>query len=197
MSKDHFVGLLKQRGKFNFLYELVTAGDQLGNGKLANTVELFTFGDWNHYGRYKSRYIELDDELSAKLVDLTLVSMSNQYDNDVISLDDVYAQFGIRDFDTNIIDLVDNNVIDVKIDWANKCLRFGTALTLRDSFDSTMYTLKVLSVDDVLPRSFQHASGRLQSWYNDKLAPVKQDLDASLARRAGTNSRKRKTPENV
>jgi hypothetical protein len=196
MSEHQFVGLLKQRGKFNFLYELVTAADQLGHDKLANTVELFTFGDWNHYGQYKSQYIELDNELTAKLIDLTLISISNRYDNDVISLEEVYSQFGIRDFDTNIIDLVDNNVIDVKIDDANKCLRFGTALTLRDSFDSTMYTLKVLSLDD-LPRSFQHASSQLQSWYNDKLAPVKQDLDTSLVKRAGSNSRKRKTPEIV
>lgn len=163
---------LRDETKYNYLYELVQLDD---SHPLKKTVELITFGDYKLYQKYQDQ-AELDQELLGKLVELTLISISNEYDNGTITLAQVEEEYGISQLDEHIIKLVDNKIIDVKIDQANDCLIFGNVITLRDCYDKEMYTLTLLTEEDIPNRSFGQAVNRVEEWYQSKLKPMKEQF---------------------
>lgn len=163
---------LIEPNKYNYFYELLQLND---SHPMKNVVELLTFGDYKTYEKYKNQ-LELNHELRQKLIELTLITISNDYDNSTVSRSTIEQKYGINQFDDYIIKLVDNRIIDVKIDESQDCLVFGTALTLRDAYDSSLYQLKLLNEQDIPTRSFNQAVNTINDWYNTKLSPLKNQL---------------------
>ena len=71
--------LLLETNKYNYLSELLTLDQSISSSssytnltihqqQLFNTLELFTFGNYQQYLKYKEKYIDLDESLLRKLL---------------------------------------------------------------------------------------------------------------------------------
>lgn len=156
--------------QFNFFHDLIQLDD---SNSIKKTVELFAFGDINLLSKYHSEF-ELDEHLYNKLVQLTLIEISNIYSNQSISFDQVEKEFGLRDPDFEIIKLVDLNIINVKIDCLHNQFIFGDVVTIRDIYDDKLYKLHVLQESDLF--TLNNATSIITNWYHQKLRPVKDEL---------------------
>lgn len=182
--------------------------------KLLNTLELFSFGDWSHYLKYRDRYIALNSSQILKLIKLSILSLINDYEGYSISLDSITVDegqyklgSGIREFlsqakvddlittDTAnfleqiIIDLKYDRSVDVKIDDFTNTLIIYEAFTLRDAYSDENYELRVLKKQDIPKRCVSVAINNLNDWLNDKIVPIKEEIDTIATKTEVTKER--------
>ncbi|KAK6463151.1 hypothetical protein DFJ63DRAFT_334708 [Scheffersomyces coipomensis] len=224
---DEVVRLIESFFVHNYLPYLIieeeNSGDEV-DSKLINTLELYSFGNFNHYLAYKDQFINISKRGIFKLVVLSMISFVNDFDGykskipiDSILTDEKYAiGKGLAliafEFDELIISMINDKLIDVKID--DDGLLLVKSIKLRDSYSKSLYKLRVLDeFNDIPNRSLNHALNNLQDWYNDKLIPTRQSLQPKglkpeimvqqdslstpikIDLDSRENSRKRKTPD--
>lgn len=174
--------LLTTPGVFNFL--LATLQSPPTDNAVANTLELFMFGTLKHYQHYHHQCIEFTPELSHKLLLLTLISITNEQDGLTVPLAQLQAEYGIPttiELDRAVIELVDNKWGELRI--AGDALVVGETKVIRDSYDSDVYTLRMMNVDDIPRRLVAVAKDRLQMWFDSRVAPVKSEFSKELKKR--------------
>ena len=98
--------LLLETNKYNYLSELLTLDQSISSSsslsssssytnltihqqQLFNTLELFTFGNYQQYLKYKEKYIDLDESLLRKLLELTLITIDFENINQIINYQDI------------------------------------------------------------------------------------------------------------
>lgn len=223
--------LLVEPSKINYLKELTYLNNQSINkeddndDKLLNTLELFTFGNFKQYNKYKTKYIELNEIMINKLIKLTLISINTDFINQIISFDKINQIYdlNIGKIYNILIELNFQNLINIQIDDAQNVLIIKEKKILRDVYndDEDDYKLRVLNEDEDLgvTKLVKLSKLKLQNWINEKLNPVKNEienrLNTSLIKDEGLvisgsspinpiqdsirfeNTRKRKTPDNI
>ncbi|MCP8717437.1 MAG: hypothetical protein M5E90_08450 [Asgard group archaeon] len=223
--------LLVEPSKINYLKELTYLNNQSINkeddndDKLLNTLELFTFGNFKQYNKYKTKYIELNEIMINKLIKLTLISINTDFINQIISFDKINQIYdlNIGKIYNILIELNFQNLINIQIDDVQNVLIIKEKKILRDVYndDEDDYKLRVLNEDEDLgvTKLVKLSKLKLQNWINEKLNPVKNEienrLNTSLIKDEGLvisgsppinpiqdsirfeNTRKRKTPDNI
>ncbi|RCK56520.1 hypothetical protein Cantr_05323 [Candida viswanathii] len=226
ISIQDIPNILLDPSKISYLQELLFLSSQDAptdeqDIKLLNTLELFTFGDYDDYVKYKDSYVELDETLLVKLIRLTIISINTDYINQVISFDKVRQEYGInvREVYLIIIELGFQNFVNVQIDDVHNVLVIREKKVLRDVYNDEEYSLRVLNEEEDLgdTRLVRLSKLKLQAWIHEKLTPVKNDFESrivpppppsaattgSTSRSSNSqdyraeNTRKRKTPDNV
>lgn len=161
---------------------------------LINTLELFTYGDYKHYEKYRAHYVELDTKLTEKLLRLTILSLAMEYENLSVSRDLVVDELkgALMTLTTNnnsgtsydteltlesiLMAMVDENIVNVKVDDVQETLEFGNVVKLRDSYSSRYGNLRILTEDDVASRSLDNARQKLELWMETRLKPIKREF---------------------
>lgn len=169
-------------GVFNFLALAIEA--PAADAKVRNTVELFSLGTLRHYQRHRDECVDLDPILLHKLLQLTLISISNECDGLQVKIADLAEEYGIPttiDLDRAIIDMVDAKYVDITI--AGDSLVIGPALVFRDSYDPEIYQLTMLLEPEVASRLVPVAKDRLQQWFDHQVAPLRQEFVSSSKKR--------------
>ncbi|KAL6453637.1 hypothetical protein SBY92_005209 [Candida maltosa Xu316] len=225
LSIQDIPSILSNNSKLNYLSDLLTITSTIpetlseDDEKLLNTLELFTFGNYHHYVKYRTKYIELNGTILNKLLKLTLISINVDHltnQTSFISFDSILNDYQIDDVRSLyplIIELNFQKLINVKIDDAN-----GQLIVLnggdekdtndsggfkRDVYNSDDYTLRVLDETiDIPNKSVSLARAKLIDFINEKLIPLKTDFEnRSVANHESStkveNTRKRKTPDNI
>ncbi|CAX44628.1 conserved hypothetical protein [Candida dubliniensis CD36] len=200
--------ILLDTNKYNYLSELLTLDQSLSYNELTihqqqlfNTLELFTFGNYQQYLKYKDKYIELDGSLLNKLLELTLITINFENINQTINYQDIKDIYGIDIINNNnnnnhhhhheklislIIKLNFQKIINIKInDIENKLIinRGIEKHLLRDIYNSNKinYKLKILNeLNDINIRSVNIAKNYLRNWINEKLIPLKNEFEKKL-----------------
>lgn len=192
-SKETLVGLLKDANTYNYArdLQLLLAGAE-PNAYL-NTLELFAYGDYAHYVKYRAQYIALDEDLVLKLVKLTLLSAVNTSENTALSIERLLtgeefrlgealeligaATEKLRDsLEEIIIDMVHDKLVDVKIDVKRDFLKVRRAYVLRDAYDNKKTSLLVLKEEDIASRSLQRSIAYISDWLKYSIIPARVDL---------------------
>lgn len=213
--------LLRDPSHYNYLVYLQKVPLSLelseNDQKLINTLELFAYGDYKHYEKYRPHYVELDRTLLEKLVKLTVVSLAMDHENLSISRSVLVAELGgaLRvlarmsasgtpeeaegteeielALEEVLIAMVDDNIVNVKVDDVKETLEFGNVVTFRDSYSSQYGKLRVLTEDDICSRSLEGAVVKLERWMETKLKPIKREFTGEdIAFDPVINERKRK-----
>ncbi len=92
-----------------------------------------------------------------------------------------------------LIAMVDDNIVNVKVDDVKETLEFGNVVTFRDSYSSQYGKLRVLTEDDICSRSLEGAVVKLERWMETKLKPIKREFTGEdIAFDPVINERKRK-----
>ncbi|CAN3374006.1 hypothetical protein DIURU_001386 [Diutina rugosa] len=169
-------------GVFNFLASAIESPPS--DPRLRNTIEIFSLGTLLHYHRHRDHCLDLDATLAAKLLQLTLISISNECDGLKVPITQLAEQYGIPttvELDRAIIYMVDHKYVDMTI--AGDSLVIGPALVYRDSYDPEIYQLQLLSEEEVAARSVPLAKDNLQHWFDHQVAPLRQEFVASSKKR--------------
>lgn len=190
VSQEALVGVLKDADTYNYAKELQSLhGGQVPKEYL-NTLELFAYGDYAHYVKYRCRYIDLDKELLLKLVKLTLISVVNSFENTSISIERLLTAHefqlngalesfngGSREtLEEVIIDMVHEKAIDVKIDAKLDLLKIRRAHVLRDAYVGTKTPLLVLKEEDIGTRSLLGGIAYISDWLSSSIGPARAEL---------------------
>ena len=146
---------------------------------LTNTVELFAFGDYSHYRKYQSQFIEMDATLMLKLIKLTILSMVQDHEGGNILFLDMNDRYLIQQavdhycelseapvchlLENTFFSMIDDSLILIKFDHAKDRINVYKANLLRDCYDASMFKLVVLSEEDI-PRSAGNSYGKLEKW---------------------------------
>lgn len=225
--------LLLETNKYNYLSELLTLDQSISSSsslssslsssssytnltihqqQLFNTLELFTFGNYQQYLKYKEKYIDLDESLLRKLLELTLITIDFENINQIINYQDIKNHYGIEINNNNnnnsnsgmiislIIKLNFQNLINIKINDVEKKLIINGGgnggggdhnikHVFRDIYSSTYnYKLKVLDeLNDINIKSINIAKKFLQNWINERLIPLKNEFEKKLSIESKTN----------
>lgn len=231
ISIQDIPSILVEPTKINYLKELIyLSGQESTNSepqeqeqdvKLLNTLELFTFGDYDDYIKYKENFIELNELMMIKLIKLTIISINIDFINQIISFDKIKQKYGINisEIYQIIIELNFQNLINIQIDDVHNVLIIKEKKILRDVYDDNDdkndgYKLRILNEDQDLgiTKLVRLSKLKLQAWINEKLIPVKNEIEnridyppsTSITTATTTTSqdrfektRKRKTPDNI
>ena len=147
--------LLVEPSKINYLKELTHLNNQSTNeeddDKLLNTLELFAFGNFKQYNKYKSKYIELNEIMINKLIKLTLISINTDFINQIISFDKINQIYdlNIGKIYNILIELNFQNLINIQIDDVQNVLIIKEKKILRDVYNDE-YELRILNEDEDL-----------------------------------------------
>lgn len=221
--------LLLETNKYNYLSELLTLDQSISSSsslsssssytnltihqqQLFNTLELFTFGNYQQYLKYKEKYIDLDESLLRKLLELTLITIDFENINQIINYQDIKNHYGIEINNNNnnnsnsgmiislIIKLNFQNLINIKTNDVEKKLIINGGgnggggdhnikHVFRDIYSSTYnYKLKVLDeLNDINIKSINIAKKFLQNWINERLIPLKNEFEKKLSIESKTN----------
>jgi hypothetical protein len=151
-----------------------------GSEQEKNTIELFAFGDYRHYQKYRENYIDLDPESWLKLIKLTALTNASKYEGTTVLQEEfcreIAAALAIFQQKTNramhvdqlFIELVDQGWVELKLDDALKSVRVENVLALRDAYCGE--ELRVLHRDDVADKDVQLATEKIRLW-SKKLTP--------------------------
>ncbi|KAK6456272.1 uncharacterized protein RJT20DRAFT_128116 [Scheffersomyces xylosifermentans] len=201
--QENIVSVLKDPSVLNYLKHLIQYNQQTKHNEqtpenqlYTNTMELFAFGNYSHYIKYKPQFVELqtEPELLLKLVRLTIISIVNEHEKLLVDVDAILEdkEYGLGqaliELDTDnkgvelvledvLISMVDDNIADVKIDDENRKLVINRGNVLRDSYTPALYRLKVLKEEDIPRRNLARAGEILRNWHDTKLAPVQVEFD--------------------
>lgn len=156
--------------RYNYFGELLNLNESLVESKLVNTFELFSFGTLKDYMSQPDQFIPLDGGLLLQLTKLSILGLCNDYEGSTISTAKL-EEYGLpENVVSEVISLIDEGVIDVKFDDLSDQWHIGQCGAIRDSFDSSLYKLRLLKEEDIGKRSLQNAHDYLAGWYKLKLA---------------------------
>ncbi|CAK7901401.1 hypothetical protein CAAN1_06S03972 [[Candida] anglica] len=195
----HVIGQLQNETQYNY-YQLLK---QVGNSKieqslpsvdirLLNTIELFAFGNYSHYLKYKSKFLELEKELLLKLIKLTILSMTADHEGKTISLDEMESKYQLQTaiehygsltsamechlLESIFFSMVDDCLIDVKLDdWGSRVNVMKT-IHLRDCYNSEDIQLVVLTEEDI-PRNAGTSYAKLEKWLEMNIMPIQKEFE--------------------
>lgn len=188
---------LFQEGRYNYrrLLEDLTCGTKAENetlGRTVKTVEIFSFGDYNHYLNYRKDCIDLPIQGIRKLIKITLLGIFNVYEGrcfnfqEVIKencLEQALKQFGdaspYEHLQEMLIEMADDGSIELQIDEANGSFIVSKCGVARDAYNPNTYTLRLLHEEDITLRSVVAARKNLQQWLSEKVEPSIQNLRQS------------------
>ena len=110
---------------------LKTAGEEPGNEQNSdsfkrsyNTLELFAYGTYGDYLRDSSLYIELSEDMSRKLKQLSIISMAME--NKILTYNELQEKLmvnSVRELEDLIIDTIYNGLITAKMNQKEQILR--------------------------------------------------------------------------
>ncbi|WPK25110.1 hypothetical protein PUMCH_002413 [Australozyma saopauloensis] len=179
MENNHIYQLLAQPRLYNYssYLELLPGVDQ----KEANTLELFSFGDIEHYLKYTDQYLSLDNVLIRKLISLSILSIVSRNVGNEIPLKSILTELhyvpSIEDLEDLLIQMIDMECFHATIDQKKGTVYVQQMLVLRDAFNlETHALLRVLTEEDIEHRSVAWARRVLQSWMDAKISPAKEQL---------------------
>lgn len=177
-SKYNFVDFLQN---VSSCYLTETADVQ----QIINTFELFAFGDWRHYLKYQAKFIHLPSEGVRKLAKLTLISCCNENEGSVLPTKDLVhsLDLALRELtagdqeealETLLISMVDEGLIDARIDERRKEVHFLTSHVQRDAYNPSTCELRVLDEHTDIPkRSVSLARAALKQWLDQQITPAR------------------------
>ncbi|ABN67463.2 predicted protein [Scheffersomyces stipitis CBS 6054] len=200
------LALLRDPSRLSYLPELMkienNQNDYFKNvtDQEMNTLELFCFGTFEDYFKYKSSYLDIpsDRELLLKLLRLTVISVSNDYEKFVLNIEQLLEnkEYGLAGglellklsdnsgdienellFEEVLISMVDDGILSAKVDDENRTIHIVKAHVLRDSYSPALHSLLVLTEQDVAKRSVAIAAETLSEWYSTKLVPLRQEYE--------------------
>lgn len=180
--------VLAAPGVFSFIVTAIELPPS--DEKLRNTYELFAFGSLRHYHRHQHQCVPLTPELQTKLLQLSLISISNDYDGLEVPIATVAEEYGVPtglELDTAIITMVDNNWVDIKM--KGDSLVVGPAQVFRDSYDPAIYQLRLFSEDEIAARLVPVAKDRLQRWFDDKVVAVRDEYQQEATKKRKPSDR--------
>lgn len=199
MTSQNIVLLLENDSTYNFGELLINPANL--DPQLVNTIELFAYGDYSHYVKYKSQYTLLNEKQLVKLIKLTLISLANDFEGHSVEIQRILLEnqleTAIKQYvsmrrasvhdgllqgnetmanalERIIIDMKYHGMIDMKIDQAGQKVNIIKALLLRDSYDDES-KLRVLTEDDVANRLTKRAMEGLQQWLDTKIVPLREE----------------------
>lgn len=186
-SVENTVGALLEEGNYHYreLAEQSSRSPLFADpqhASLLNTVELFAFGNYAHYLKYKDQYVELPPSGVRKLAQLTLLAICNENEGNKVSFDTILKDhalthaLSIDAMEQLVIGLVDEHVISAQIDEETYEVEFLESFDTRDAYNSSTYQLRVLSEEDVANRSVTRARAQLQSWVDHQIGPAQAEL---------------------
>lgn len=193
-------------GNFNFV-DLCDEADEADR----KTLELFAFGTFETYCKYRDQYERLNGPMTWKLIQLLVLSVVNHHENTSVSIDSVLDQHGVRQgihwwlqqqlpqltdvyetFDEVIKDMIKQEGIDARIDHENDSIIVREARALRDVYDPTFHHLQVLQPSDISNQSLINALEVLRNWQNNHVEAMAKEFDITKAL-LDPNPRKRKS----
>ncbi|CUM63087.1 uncharacterized protein PRCAT00000652001 [Priceomyces carsonii] len=221
--EQSIINRLKNEYEYCFSRYLKEIADQYDEKlipqKWVNTLELFTFGSYSHYLKYRDEYADLDNDLTLKLLELTILSITNDFENCNISIDDILNDhdYGLKEalksysskasnnkmdgdellFNKILIAMADKKILDVLVDDETRSLYTGKPLILRDVYDSRTMNLRVLKESDIPNRSLDTARIKLKSWLDNSISPLVPELNSNKEESSTKITRKRKQSENL
>lgn len=200
MTTQYVTSLLEDDTTYNF-GEILANSNSL-DPQLVNTVELFAYGNYGLYEKYRSQYHQLTKKQLLKLIKLSIISLANDFEGYSVNIDQVlhdqklesgilqYLSMTSGAFDDEIlqvnetsvdgleriiIDMKYHGLVDVKIDQLGQKLNIVKAIVLRDSYDDES-KLRVLTGEDVANRLTGRAIASLQEWLEGTIVPLKEEI---------------------
>lgn len=221
-SKEIITKALKDENTYNYakyLREYAAPEEDIKINDIMNTLELFAYGDYQHFLQYEQYYISLDKKLLLKLIQLTILTIAGN-EGQTLKIDQIlkdykldraiehYGEIIQEDiskelfFENIIIDMVDESLIEIKFDEIDESIIISRAYVIRDAYDPSYVSLRVLTESDIASKNLANALENLQKWFDKQIKPTKVDLDNQLTRKHNTkqsmdiNLRKRKPSDN-
>lgn len=158
----------------------------------ATILELFAFGNINHYYKYQQQYPQLDEALLNKLIQLTIWERLSENEGSSIAmaaiLDDgmTKAVENSQDIESHIINMVDNGIVNVRIDDETQTIQVLDILQVRDVYDEGFYDLKVLKNEDITPILKYRQD--LSQWLNTNVQTAYKSYDEEMTRKRKANN---------
>lgn len=172
---------------------------------LHNTVELFAFGNYPHYVKYQPHFIDLDKTLLLKLIKLTILAMCSENEGKVILVEDMEREYGLESaihhytqvansstevgqyqfsndchlLESILFSMIDDSLINIKIDDTCKLIRVVKSFKLRDSYNRNDVKLLVLKEEDI-PRNAGTSYAKLEKWLNENVKPAQTEYGTNL-----------------
>lgn len=196
ISTEETLNLLYEDGVYNYrdLAEKIANSpitSESGFDQTINTVELFSFGNYAHYLKYRHRFVDLPVQGVRKLVKLTLVSICNENEGNRVpfeqllqALEHALEQLGgaenhVDFLETILIEMLDEHLIRSKVDEELETVQFCESFVTRDAYNSKTYSLRVLEErEDIAQRSVAIARAQLQQWVETKIIPAQSELQS-------------------
>lgn len=131
-------------------------------------AELFAYGNYALYTKYKDQLPEIPPSGRAKLVRLLLLELCQQSEHSAIAVDELLARHSLRDavtaeeLEAELMKMVDCGLIEAKVDHRSDTVAFERALVPVEVYGGARLVL--LSNDDVAGRSVDGARSTLQRW---------------------------------
>jgi hypothetical protein len=183
--------ILRDETRCNY-YETVVALRDQPPCPIRNTAELFAFGNYLHYLKYRPHFLELDAPLLLKLIKLTILAMCGENEGRTVLIDEMEQEYRLQSaiqhytdvagaptechlFESILFSMVDDAWIDVKIDDVHLQVRIIKCIRLRDAFCSIDVKLHVLTEEDIA-RNAGTSYAKLDNWLRNNVAPTRQAM---------------------
>lgn len=187
--------ILNDYSRFTYLEELINISTSNEN---LNTLELFTFGTIDDYYTYHNQYNKLSSKQIVHLIELTLWNLISVKDGADLKFSSIWSkgleqalkelnELDQRWFIEALLIQMNGDSIDIRIDQENDRIQVIDILKLRDIYDASLYSARVLDTSHIM--SIDDCKIELNHWLTN-IRKVTQEYSPDA------RSRKRKTSDN-